>query len=66
MTSGLACDVALARLSAERQNAGISIMNELAVRPLAAAGNLHKAVGQQIGDEFTDLSWHARGIPVPA
>jgi len=36
----------VARLSAERQGSGLSIMRELAVRPLAAAGNLSKAVGE--------------------
>jgi len=48
----------VARLSAQRQCSAISFMNELAVRPLAAAGNLGEAIGQQIGNELTDLSRH--------
>jgi hypothetical protein len=47
----------VARLSAQRQCPAISVMNELAVRTLAA-GNFGEAIGQQIGNEFTDLSWH--------
>ena len=55
----------VARLSAQCQGPAISVINKRAVRTLAAVANLGKAIGQQIGNEFTDLSRPGCRFPAP-
>ena len=46
-------------LTTDRDRPRVPLVDELAVRSFAPAGDLREAVREQVGDEFADFSWHA-------